>query len=442
MSQSAPGTWHRLHPLSPVVRVGRALFALLVVLLLPFVSGSQGRSSDRIVDLVLLAAAALAGIVSWLVTRWRVEGGQVQVDTGLLRRSRARVPLSRIQSVDLIRPALARVLGLAEVRVRTGGGRDGDARLAYLPNSEAEAVRESLLALARGGPAAEEQPEQLLSRVNTDRLVVGTLLQGRHPLLPALAVVLWIVALKVGPGGASSSLLGVVGGLLFGWVLGLVRQISSRTGYTLAEAGDGLRVGGGLIATVAETIPRRRIQALRLGEPLLWRALGWAYLGADVAGAQRREGETRAAAGQLRTLLPVAPRAEAKRILAVLLPSARPDGGSQPPPQARLKSPLSYHFLRAEVGGGVAMASEGRVARTSTWVPLAKVQSLGWAQGPLQRRLGLATVHLDIAGHQVGVALRDRSVAEALELTERLPGLCRRARETAALPLAAPEQAG
>ncbi|MHB1500326.1 MAG: PH domain-containing protein, partial [Candidatus Dormibacteria bacterium] len=36
--------------------------------------------------------------------------------------------------------------------------------------------------------------------------------------------------------------------------------------------------------------------------------------------------------------------------------------------------------------------------RVITWVPLAKVQSVRWTQGPLQRRLRLASVHLDIAG--------------------------------------------
>jgi putative membrane protein len=56
------------------------------------------------------------------------------------------------------------------------------------------------------------------------------------------------------------------------------------------------------------------------------------------------------------------------------------------------------------------------------------VQSVRWAQGPVQRRLGLATVHLDVAGRRVTASVQDRSVAEAAELLRRLPALARAAR--------------
>src|SRR5207245_2742016 len=69
----------------------------------------------------VVGLAALAGVVTWLVTRWRVEGGTLRVESGLLRRQSQRLPLSRVQAIDIIRPGLARALGLAEVRLRTAG---------------------------------------------------------------------------------------------------------------------------------------------------------------------------------------------------------------------------------------------------------------------------------------------------------------------------------
>jgi putative membrane protein len=61
-------------------------------------------------------------------------------------------------------------------------------------------------------------------------------------------------------------------------------------------------------------------------------------------------------------------------------------------------------------------------------VPLEKVQSFRWVQGPLQRRLGLASVMLDVAGRRVKADIEDRAEAEATNLLMRLPELARAAR--------------
>jgi putative membrane protein len=67
------------------------------------------------------------------------------------------------------------------------------------------------------------------------------------------------------------------------------------------------------------------------------------------------------------------------------------------------------------------------------------VQSLRLSQGPLQRRLRLATLHVDAAGRRVTASLRDRDAAEAEELLRALAGACREARRpllpTAAAPV-------
>jgi putative membrane protein len=64
----------------------------------------------------------------------------------------------------------------------------------------------------------------------------------------------------------------------------------------------------------------------------------------------------------------------------------------------------------------------------TAWVPFEKVQSLRYVQGPVQRRLRLATVHIDTAGRNVHAALRDRDVAEAAQALADLIELCRAAR--------------
>jgi membrane protein YdbS with pleckstrin-like domain len=52
-------------------------------------------------------------------------------------------------------------------------------------------------------------------------------------------------------------------------------------------------------------------------------------------------------------------------------------------------------------------------------------------QGPVQRALGVATIHLDVAGRRVNASFKDRDVVEADRLVEDLTVLCRAARSRA-----------
>ena len=114
-------------------------------------------------------------------------------------------------------------------------------------------------------------------------------------------------------------------------------------------------------------------------------------------------------------------------LLAQILPAA-PSELSRPPRRARFKTPLRYHWAAWGHDDALAVTTSGRVTKATDWIPLSKVQSLRWVQGPSQRRLILATIHLDTAGRSVHAAIRDRDVAEADDILVRLTELCRRAR--------------
>jgi putative membrane protein len=64
---------------------------------------------------------------------------------------------------------------------------------------------------------------------------------------------------------------------------------------------------------------------------------------------------------------------------------------------------------------------------------LEKVQSLRHVQGPVQRRLSLASVHVDTAGRSAHATLRDRDATEAATALEELTDLARAARRQPAL---------
>jgi putative membrane protein len=421
------GRWQRLHPLSPLVRAGRGLIAVFVIVLLPLLSGGQKSSVlNDVIHLGLIIVLLIFGFISWLVTRWRLESGVLRVESGLIRRTSERFPLSQIQAIDTVRPGLARVFGVAELRIRlaAGGGKAG--RLAYLGNAEAENLRARLLALAHG--VAEETPappEQALLTVLSGQLFASILLTGTGLILEAAIVALIVLAL-VAPGAAGAAISAGAAGF-FGLVVAFFRRFNGDYRLTVAEAPDGLRLRSGLVETSAETIPRGRVQAVRMVEPLAWRPLGWCRLEVDVAGQKAKGRQDRAQTKAARALLPVGTHEQAAWLMGRVFPDL-PVERTAPPARARWKSPLRFRFLAWGGNDRYAVTSSGRVRRVTDWVPLAKVQSVRRVEGPWQRRLRLSSIHLDTAGRRVHAVLRDRDRDEAAALMVDLAERCRQAR--------------
>jgi putative membrane protein len=422
--------WRRLHPLSALVRGGRGTITL-AILLVP--SLLVGRVSGRFfVDLGLVGFAILVGLVVWLVTRWRIDGDDLQVETGLLRRRSERYPLSQLQAVDIVQPGLARVFGLAELRLRMGGSTGSQARLSYLHASEVEPLRLRLLSLAERARVGVESTvpeapaeERVLSVLPTGRLI-GSLLLSDVGLF-AEALLAGLIATAIYSERAAFALVsaGIVGILALGSAVW--SRFNGEYRLTVAESADGLHLRSGLIGLTAETIRPGRVQAVRMVEPLLWRRLGWCRLELDLAGRQRKKGENRAESKRLRAVLPVGSRAVAEELLDRLLPD-RPREQSRPPRRARWKTPLRYRWLAWGRTETCVVATSGRLRRVTCWVPLEKVQSLRRVQGPAQRRLRLASLHLDTAGRSLHATLRDRDLAEADSALVELGDLARKAR--------------
>jgi putative membrane protein len=426
-------SWHRLHPLSPFVRAGRQFVSLTIVLIGISALNQHPARGDIIADLAVLGLALAGGFVSWLVTRWQIADGVLRIDTGLIRRDSRRIPLSQVQAVDVVQSGLARILGLAELQLRVAGADSSrSGRLACLRRGDAEELRRELLALAAAGPVATSAagPSRTLFRVRAGQLF-GALLLTRAG-ATALVVVI-ATGLTVQISGSAKTVapflpvvLGVAGAL---W-----RQFNGEYGTTVTAAQDGMRLRSGLVQTTAETIRPGRIQAVRLVEPLIWRAFGWCRLEVDVAGSRQR-GENQSEGRRHRALIPVGSRADAERMLAELMP-CHPLPARSAPLRARRKAPFSYHFLSWGADDRYVVASGGRICRQTTWVPLQKVQSIRWVQGPIQHQLGLASVHVDAAGKRVGAKIQDRDSAEALEILGTLPDLARAARSGAGQPSA------
>ena len=416
--------WHRLHPLSPVVRSGHGVLALLAVV---GIAGSPAldRGShwfDLAVPVAAPITAAVVAVIGWLVTRWRLDGVTLRIETGLLRRDSQQLPIARIQAVDVVRPVLARALGLAELRVRLAGSGDDDGRLAYLTEQAAMDLRAYLLAAHHGlDPATPEPAERIAVTVPAGRLIGSVVLSTTGT--AGVVVVAGLILSAVSAIGTAA-----VAGTLVWWLISFVplawRRVAAQYGFTVAHSPDGIRIRRGLLGTVAETIPVPRVQAVRMVEPLLWRPVGWCRLEVDVAGSPGRED---GGARMRKALLPVGRRDEAAFLLRMV--AGCPPVLTRPPRRARVKEPLSYHNLAAGHDDVLAVSVTGRLRRITTLVPLEKAQSVRLVQGPLQRRLGVATVHVDAAG-QVRAEFRERPQAQARLLVDELAALSRSARRS------------
>jgi putative membrane protein len=295
--------WARLHPLTPLLRGGRFVLVVLAV------AGQQGlRSAEPWVLLAVFGVgvplAVFAGWISWRRMRYRLTATELQVESGVLTTRSRRVPLARLQSVDVVRPLLARLLGLAELRMEVvGGGAGAEAPLSYLSEDDAEVLRARLLHLAAGredtAQPVAEPPQRVLVVVPPGPLVWSTLLGA--PAVPWRSSWSWW---RRGarrpvprPHAAAAAL-----PMLFGAGSFAVRRILDEYGFTVAEASDGLRLQQGLLDTRSSTIPPGRVQTVRSRSRCCGGRSGWVRVEVDVAGyaAGGRP------AGHDRALLPVA----------------------------------------------------------------------------------------------------------------------------------------
>jgi putative membrane protein len=420
----ADGEWHRMHPLTPVVRSWRILIVVLVFIVQgwgdnvargegipevhrPDVAGRVLAGGGAIVFAVLVIGIGFV-VLSWRATRFRVADEALELYSGILFRQHRRARLDRVQTVDVAQPFIARLAGLARLTLEVAGGSDSSVSLSYLREEQALGLRNHLLAAAAGvdyeGTEAPEAPEHQALEVPVGRLIGSLLLSG-----PAIGFVL-------GAGGlfAASVVFGDPGPILgvFPTVIGVAGLLWGRFNggfsFRIATSPDGLRLRHGLLEQRTQTVPPGRVQAVRLSQGLLWRRTDWWRVQVNIAGyAGGVDQDTESGS----TLLPVGTRYDAISVLALVLPdlgvrdpenpwtvveaglaAAGPDQGYLlAPRRSRWVDPIGWRRSGVRVTEQALLIRRGVLVRSLDVVPHARTQSLGLTQGPVQRRLKIAS---------------------------------------------------
>jgi putative membrane protein len=312
----------------------------------------------------------------------------------------------------------------------------GEVMLAGITGTRAAAVLAVLGPLSQLTDTFPNLSEWLLRRFNPEAVT---------PTTPAAVVVVALLAVVVWLGLAAAS------------------SVVTDYGFTLARLGGDLVVRRGLLERREAVLPMARLQVVRVDESLLRRALGLASIRIQSAG--RAGGEDRTAS---RLAVPILQRSEVNRVLGELLHGAAPVPRLlAPPPAARRRTvrrgviwtvppaagvaialwvlsrpaaPLAlllvalgglgglaaYRSLGHARGGGFLYARQGVAIRVTTVVPVAKAQSGSVRSSLFQRRAGLATLHVDIAGGGPTPKVLDEAEGKAEELLQvvlgRAPG--------------------
>ena len=241
--------------------------------------------------------------------------------------------------------------------------------------------------------------------------------------------------------------------LLVGLVVAAVGTLISHYGLVVDEVDDDLVVRRGLVAQRTVTVPRDRVQYVALAAHVVRRRLHLASL--DVRTADLGGG---GAENESSTSIPIGDRNDLESLIPELIRDVElPDTRRHPPaavrrsivrrslrlvPIAALVGLLLAGAAAAPVGAGVGVVVavpvgwlEGRRLKSGwtttgivtergviswhrTVVPIRRVQSVGVSQNPFQRRLGLATVRLDVAGSIGGIELLDVATTDAARITE------------------------
>ena len=439
----------RPHPLTPFVRGWLVFVAIAIGWGREIVTSTGDDQLDTggltwilpILGIVVLLAA-ITGFIAWYFTRFVIDDEELRIETGAIFKKSTKIPFERLQSVDIIQPLVARIFGLAELRLDAG---NSSTKLRYLSRGKASRLRDYLLTRAHGQQASirdlDQQAaasiftdlgvtDQPLVQVSPQRLIVSFLISSEW-LIPAAITIIIVVATAAFD--MVPLALGALIPLLIGMVSLIWRRVIGMFNFTLAESPRGLRITRGLTNLTSQSVPINRIQGVKVSQPMLWRLFSWYRMDVDILGYGQGDSEDNESNASS-VLLPVATLDEVELTIGRALPGFNLDAIELHPSPKRARWVRWFDFWTLRYGWDdrTLITEHGWFTHDRDIVPHAKTQSVRIEQGPLQRRLRLADVHVhtprgpvNAVAHQLDeqtareLALSQLDRARAARLAER-----------------------
>ncbi|HKQ40309.1 MAG TPA: PH domain-containing protein [Verrucomicrobiae bacterium] len=484
----------RLHPLTLLFSVWHTVRGILIPLIVIVFFGRK-RAEDLyfLFAIVFLALPISFAIVRYFTFTYRIQNGELITHHGVLGKTQRIIPLSRVQDIRVEQSVLHRLFRMADVHVETAGGKEPEASLSVLSLAEAERLRAAVFDVKRIASAATEAPpsREIIRKLSVRELVFAGLTSNQMASAIAVLLVVWNFlddfisreayerwvlrttqaatewVTHVGHKAWIGFLLLAGAVILVGMVFSIVGSVVMFYGFTLARSGEDLHRSYGLFTRRWSSLPRRRIQVLKVEETILRRLFGLATLRADTAASTGQEHHQNRGGRDM--LLPIVPRRELESLLPNFFPDL--DNGGDWRQVARvairrgtlkgsvacailagisywaqrewlalwplllvpivfLLNVMSFRYLGYVHGAKYFRTRRGWLRRSTHIVPIRNAQVVLVRQTPFDRRFNVASVLVDTAGkaHTGGLPrIGNVPHPEALELAR---ALARQAAET------------
>lgn len=295
-------------------------------------------------------------------------------------------------------------------------------------------------------PVAADPSQPPIFRISNVRLIASIMLEHLVWLVPAVALMVGAAVFAAMMAGESPFLIfmAMLPGMfapMVGYVVALWTRFDGAANFKITPSGQGgVTLRYGFTGTHTQNVMVERIQALAVEQSILWRAFGWYRIKMTIAGIGIEKNDNQKVVTR-NVALPVGNKQETLMVLRLLLPALdeaqaqvlldTADGSlksQKPQVPAMIVTPSSARWMdlltwkrngvttvgytagsvqastridsdaaRSSVGehtrGDLLLIRGGYFIRTLSIVPVSRVLSVSWGQGPLQRAFGCASVH-------------------------------------------------
>ena len=370
-----------------------------------------------LIGVIFLVVGGLGYWASWRKNFfWINEKGELEARSGIFFRRSRQLRISRLQSVDILRPPVARLLGYSSLKVEVAGSGDSRVILSYLSVGKAQELRSEILSVAKEEQAftqSAERENHWQWRVPNGRLVASMVLTTSTFFVIVVAVASAVIALR---GSGLVALALAVGGFAAS-----LAGITSLFNFSVGRNERGIAISHGFFTTAHYTVSPIRIQAICLVQPIAWRPFGWYQVAINVAGADQSSKKSGP-----RVLIPVVHEDALPELFHELLPSWNleiEDEWLASATTSRWRFPRQAARLAVSLTSDLFVVRSGALTRRLSAAPHERIQSIRITQGPWERKLGISSLHADSVPGPV--RLRGRGLASSVAVHTALAELDR-----------------
>ena len=302
----------RLHPIAILFNIFKTIKELIVPIVFFTVLPGRDIGFPEYIRWLIFGGICLIvivlAVVSWLRFTYRVEDGELKIESGVFVRKNRYIRFERIHSVDLSEGIIQRLFGLVKVNIETAGGAQSEAVLSAIHKDEAEQLNGYLLEAKKSKSIMEQESNENQVDDEISHIVyrqsflelflmsatsgaVGVVLSGMAAFLSQFDDIIPFKRLfgqsKAVLEQGTYILIGlVIVGVILVYIAAIIMMMLKYAHFTVEKIEEELVISRGLLEKRQLTIPLKKIQGIRIVENIIRQPLGYATVYLEYAGDQ------------------------------------------------------------------------------------------------------------------------------------------------------------